>query len=136
MEALEDLLVPIFICVVLPLGVVFLSSRTKMNADNKRAEVLIKAIETSGVGADADKIVDAMKKPEKSPREILNSRLLRGCIYSLIGLLFIMVGVIGLCSGKEFTSDPVELPILAGGASLAVGVGYLTVYMASRRHLD
>lgn len=128
-------LVPIFVCVVLPVAIVAITAATKMNSDNKRSNVLIKAIE-SNCGIDADKLAEALQKPKKTAREILNQRLLRGCIFSFIGLALCIVGIVSLCLGTEFAADPVTIPLLFGGASLAVGLGYLVVYFVTRKQID
>ena len=54
MESIIAVLIPIFICVVLPVLIVWIVFRATMNNDNKRAEVLIKAIEANN-GIDADR---------------------------------------------------------------------------------
>ena len=77
MESIIAVLIPIFICVVLPVLIVWIVFRAAMNNDNKRAEVLIKAIEANN-GIDADRLADALGKPRKTAREILNLRLLLG----------------------------------------------------------
>ena len=41
---MQDILVPIFVCVVLPVAIVFAAA---INNDNKRAKVLIKAIDSA-----------------------------------------------------------------------------------------
>lgn len=128
---LQQILVPIFVCVVLPVLIVFIVFRAAMNSDNKRAEILIKAIETNN-GIDADRLAQALEKPRKTPREILNLRLLRGCIFSLIGFFFIVIGLVSLSLGTEFAADPVTIPLLFGGALLAVGISYLIVFFATR----
>lgn len=128
---LQQILVPIFVCVVLPVLIVFIVFRAAMNSDNKRAEILIKAIEHNG-DIDADRLAKALEKPRKSPREILNLRLLRGCIFSLIGLSLIAIGLVSFATGTEFGADPVMVPILFGGASMAIGISYLIVYFVTR----
>ena len=55
------ILVPIFVCVVLPVAIVAIVFAAAMNNDNKRAKVLIKAIE-SNCGIDADKLAEALQK--------------------------------------------------------------------------
>ena len=95
-------LVPIFVCVVLPVAIVAIVFAASMNNDNKRAKVLIKAIE-SNCGIDADKLAEALQKPKKTAREILNLRLLRGCIFSFIGIALCIVGIIPFCMGSEFS---------------------------------
>lgn len=125
-------IVPIFICVVLPVSIVAIVFGAKINSDNKRANVLIKAIEAN-CGPDADKLADALQKPKKGVREILNLRLLRGCMFSFVGLALCIVGIVSLCCGSEFSSDPVTVPLVFGGASLAIGLSYLVVYFVTRK---
>lgn len=131
---MEDILVPIFVCVVLPVAIVLIVFLAAMNSDNKRAAVIIKAIEVSG-GADIDKLSETLRKQKKSPREILNLRLLRGCIFTLIGLSVIIVGIANLIAGSIFRSDPVTVPLMIGAPCLAVGISYLIVYFVSRKQL-
>lgn len=128
------ILVPIFICVVLPVAIVAIVYAAAMNNDNKRAKVLIKAIE-SNCGIDADKLAEALQKPKKTAREILNLRLLRGCMFSFIGLALCIIGIIPLCMGTNFSDDQVTVPLVFGGASLAIGLSYLVVYFVSRKQI-
>lgn len=125
----------IFVCVVLPVLIVFIVFRAAMNSDNKRAEILIKAIEQNG-DVDADRLAQALEKPRKSPREVLNLRLLRGCIFSLIGLFFAVIGLVSWAQGTDFGADPVTIPLLFGGALLAVGISYLIVFFVTRRQVE
>lgn len=78
---MTSIIVPIFVCVVLPVAIVAIVYAASINSDNQRSKVLIKAIE-SNCGIDADKLAEALQKPKKTAREILNLRLLRGCIFS------------------------------------------------------
>jgi hypothetical protein len=128
-------LVPIFVCVVLPVSIVLIVFLTGINSDNKRAKVLIKAIENNNA-IDANKLVEALKKQNKSAQEILNLRLLRGCIFLFIGLALTIVSIIGLISGTHFEADPVAIPMLFGGISLAIGLSYITVYFVTRKQIN
>lgn len=131
---MTSILVPIFICVVLPIAVVLISSLTKMNSENKRTQIIIKAIEANK-DVDTDKLIESLKKPEKTPREILNTRLLRGCMFSLIGVALAIVGIVNLATGSEISSDPVSVPFVFGGISLAIGVSYLIVWKVTRKQV-
>lgn len=133
MEA-EATLVPIFICVVLPVAIVLIIALAGMNSDNKRAKVLIKAIEANN-DIDAERLAEAFGKRKKTAREILNLRLLRGCIFGLVGLALIIVGFVNFATGAVFRADPVTVPMIIGGASLAIGASYLIVYFATRKQL-
>ncbi len=130
-----QVLVPIFICVVLPVAIVLIVSLTKINADNKRTEVIIKAIEANN-DIDADKLAESMRKPRKSAREILNDRLLRGCIFSFVGLVLVLIGLVSLIAGSEIGADNVTVPMIFGGVSIAVGASYLLVYAVTRRQIE
>ncbi len=67
---LVQLLVPICVCVVLPVIIVWIIFRSVTNKDNKNAEIIIKAIESNSA-IDADKLVEALSKKQKTPRQIL-----------------------------------------------------------------
>lgn len=129
-----DVLVPIFVCVVLPVSIIAIYYAAQMNSDKQRTKVLLKAIE-SNCGLDADKLAEAFQKPKKTAREILNLRLLRGCIFTFIGVALCIVGIVSLCTGTEFSEDAVTVPLLFGGASLAIGLSYLVVFFVTRKQL-
>lgn len=137
---MEDILVPIFVCVVLPVSIVLISALAKMNADNKRSQTLIKAIESHGNdNVDMARLIEALnppsgKKQKSSSRELLYRHLLSGCIFSLCGLVMVAVGIINLATGAHFSSDQVTVTLLLGGISLAVGISFLIVYAV--RHKD
>lgn len=129
-----DILVPICICCVLPVSIVLIVFLTRMNADNKRSRVMIKAIE-SGADIDYERLAEMLGKAKRTPREILNRRLLYGCIFSLIGLVLMTIGVVGLCAGSGFDADAVSDPMIFGGLFFAIGVGYLIVYFVTRKEV-
>ncbi len=130
-EGIVALCIPIAICVVLPVMVVWITFRAQMNRDNKRTEVLIKAIESNN-GIDADKLAEAMSKPRKTASEILNQRLLRGCIFSLVGLALMISSVIMGIGGEDMFDNVPGLFLFTGLASVAVGISYLIVYFVTR----
>ena len=133
---MESILIPIFVCVVLPVSIVAIVFRASINSDNKRAQVLIKAIE-SKCGINTDKLAEALRKPKKTAREILNLRLLRGCIFSLIGLGFLVIVILSLTTKTSLYYDPSYLPfsLIICIPSLAIGISYLTVYFATRKQI-
>jgi ABC-type Fe3+-siderophore transport system permease subunit len=132
---MTSILVPIFVCVVLPIAVILITSLSKMNGENKRTQIIIKAIEANK-DVDTDKLIESQKKPQKTAREILNLRLLRGCIFSLIGIALAIVGLVNFATGSEFSADPVIVPFVFGGISLAIGISYLIVWQVTRKQVD
>lgn len=131
-ESILEALIPISIVCILPICIVWIVNRRGIISDKLRAEVLLKALE-SNYNIDADKLAEALRKPVKTAREIRNMRLLRGCMFTFVGVLFIVIALVGLCSGADFTADPVTLPALAGSISLAIGVSYLIVWKVMDR---
>ncbi len=128
-------LIPIFVCVVLPVAIVLIISLSKMNAENKRTQIIIKAIEANK-DVDTDKLIESLKKSQKTAREILNGRLLRGCMYSLIGVALAIVGIVNLATGSDFSEDTVTVPFIFGGISLAIGISYLIVWKVTRNQVS
>ncbi len=127
---MEDILVPIFCGGILPIAIVLIVSLRKKNSDNKRAEILIKAME-SGEAINADKLAEALGKPKRTPLEILNARLLRGCIFSLVGLaMIILYGVWPDDNTKSLMSL-----LFLGSISTAIGISYLIVYFMTRNQV-
>lgn len=131
---MEDVLVPIFCGCVLPIAIVLIICLRKMNSDSKRTQIIIKAIEANK-DVDTDKLIESLKDPQKTEKEILNARLLRGCMYSLIGVALSVVGIVNLSTGSKFSEDPVTVPMLFGGISLAIGISYLIVYFVTRKQV-
>ncbi len=133
---MEDILVPIFICVVLPVAIVAIIYWERVNNDNKRTQVLIKAIEANN-DIDADKLAEALAKPRKTAKEILNGRLLKGCIFTLIGVACEIFALVAYFSHDAYTSmDSIEVPGIIGGISLAIGISFLVVYFVTRKQIS
>ncbi len=121
----------IFICVVLPISIVLITSVKKILSDNKRSQVIVKAIEADKE-IDTDKLLDALQKPKKSAQEILNSRLLYGCIYSLVGLSLIVSGIV---SSVWYADSDTMVLYIFGSISIALGISYLIVYFLTRKQV-
>lgn len=134
MIELAGILVPIFVCVVLPTAVVWIVFRASMNSDNKRAEVLMKALETNNE-INAEKLAEAFQKKRPTAIEMLNARLQRGCIFSLVGLALLIVDVLGSFYGGWNTKSLQSLTIFSS-IFLAVGFGYLIVYFVTRKQVE
>ena len=122
-EDLVPILVPIFVCCVLPIAVVAIIFRSDSNSENQRARVMIEAINHSDK-VDTDKLIESMKKQPMTPRRLLSLRLLRGLIFFLVGLCFMIY----------YFVDPLDSSFLLVGLILAaVGIAYLVVYLATRK---
>lgn len=127
---MDSIIVPIAICVVLPVSIVFLATWRQYNKDNKRAEILMKAIE-SNKEIDANKLAESLGSTNDQKSDILSKRLLRGLMFSFIGLAMI-IGAL-LIFGNGGSGDTPEFGIMGGTVLLAIGISYLIVYWVTNR---
>lgn len=130
---MQSVIVPIFICCVLPIAIVLIESLQRRHRENKRSEILLKAIETNK-DINLERIAEAMadRRPRRTPEEIRMRRLLLGCILSLVGLAFVIIALLSwLIGNMPFGADEVVDPMLLAALILPVGISYLIVYFAS-----
>ena len=129
-EALMETLVPIFICVVLPVAIVWIVSYYRRLAAEKKAEVMLKAIE-SGTPVDPD-FFKPEKKKAPSLKEKLLERLNGACVTSLMGVAFLVVNY--FFPDSNFFAFGQFLPF-AGAILLAIGIALFVVYFVSKKML-
>ena len=128
--------VPVFICVVLPIMVVWLVARTKQNETNRKAEIMLKAIE-SGVPVDMSQFEPAKKnKGPKSIKQDLLEKLNGACITSLMGAGFLILGILRAVD-PMFASHTFlnKFWLPAGAVLLAVGIGLFISYFVGKKML-
>ena len=125
---MQQILVPIFVCCVMPVAIVFIIFFYKMNADRHRSEIIIKSIESNN-SIDVDKLTESLGKRIRNPLEILNLRLLRGCIFTLVGAVCIVLSILY----NQDEGDSGFGSMMMGFVSLAIGISYLLVYFLTRR---
>ena len=124
---LSEVLVPIFICFVLPVMIVLIVSLVKRNETNRKAEIMLKAIEN---GQSIDPELFKAGRRKGSVKKDLLEKLNGACITSLMGLAFLLIF---LFKSDSFGFDSL-LPYGAG-ALLAVGIGLFISYFAGKKML-
>ena len=131
---MEDIIIPIFICVVLPVAIVWLVARTKQNETNRKAEIMLKAIE-SGASIDMEQFNTGKKSPRTIKQDLLE-KLNGACITTFMGVAFLAWGVVGYFH-PEYTDGRFfnHLSPVAGGVLLAVGIGLFISYFAGKKLL-
>ena len=126
----EDL-VPIFICVVLPVMIVWLVMRARQNEINKRTEVMLKAIECGATVDDID-YFKMPKKATKCTKERLLEKLNGACVTSLMGVAFIVLGIL---KNKDIINLPMPFVSMVGAILLAVGIALFITYFVGKKTL-
>lgn len=131
-----DILIPISICCILPVMIVWLTMRTAQNETDRKAEVMIKAIE-AGIALDAN-FFKAQQKRQKGLKERLLGRFTGACVSALIGIAMLITGIL-FCStmpnGWSFYESPLPFYVLCGGILLSVGIALFIAYFAGRKML-
>ena len=128
-----DALVPICICVVLPALIIWLVGRVKQNETNRKAEIMLKALDN---GAKIDSDFFKSQSRSKTIKERLLGRLTAACITGLLGVAILAVAVYMGCRPEWSPNDDVIIfTTLFGGALLAVGIALFIVYFCGKKML-
>ena len=134
MNELGEILVGIACGAVVPIMLVWLFFRHRMNETNKRTQIILAAIEKY---PDMD-IEELIKKTDPKPKlvkEKLLTKLLWGCIISFCGAVLIVLGIYFIVNDLGGSSDAPGF-IITGSVILAVGIldgGKVFFWMAALR---
>ena len=134
---MEEILIPIGICVVLPVMIVWLINRTRQNETNRKTEIMLKAIE-SGATIDADFF--KAQQEQKGPRTIkerLLRRLTGGCVFTLMGVAFALIGLVNrsMMTDIHMSNDAFTMPCILGSIFFSIGVALLIVFFVGKKML-
>lgn len=137
-QFLGESIVPVGICVVLPILLAWRYYRSADNKVNKTSEIIMKAMENSATleNINTDQLVEALRSHKKSAMEILNKRLLRGCIFTFIGLAGMILALIWYINAPWDDDDnfaAIFVILIIAGLSLAIGLGYVVTYILTRK---
>jgi hypothetical protein len=128
---LKDIINVIGICVLLPIVIVWLINRRKTNETNRRAEILLKAIEA---GSTVDLNLFKEQQKQKSIKEKLLDRLTAAWVTTLVGLPIIAFGISMYCL-LEHPSEGLLAIACIGSIIMAVGIALFGVYFAGKKLL-
>ena len=137
---MEEILISIGICVVLPVMIVWLINRTRQNETNRKTEIMLKAIE-SGATIDADffKAQQEQKGPRttRTIKERLLRRLTGGCVFTLMGVAFAVIGLVNrsMMTDIHMSNDAFTMPCILGGIFFSIGVALLIVFFVGKKML-
>lgn len=140
MQFLVDILIPLGVCVVLPVLVVWLVMRKKTNETNRRTEIMLAAIE-KGSDVNAEKLLDLFDKtgkPTKTTRTALKEKLMKKLLTSFIlmgiGIAFGIYALLMSIQGGSNTNDLAAYSFVSA-VLLLVGAAFLISYFISRRFM-
>ena len=129
-----DALIPICICVVLPVLIVWLIGKVKQNETNRKAEIMLKALDN---GAKIDTDFFRSQSSSTTIKERLLGRLTGAVVTGLIGLAFIAVGIFLQHLPDYYNNiEVVVITYLLGGILIAVGISLLIVFFSGKKMLS
>ncbi len=134
-----NIILPICICVVLPITIIWLYLRNRKDENEKRTKIVMAAIEKNG-DIDVQEFFKNLNTPKKSVREKmvmqLHWELLLGGIFTVFGLVvFIALGVLAIGFGIKMGDDVIPICCVCGIPTLALGVGLLIAYFSGKKML-
>ena len=133
MEELAEILVPLGVCVALPVLIVWLTTRNSIISNKLRAQIILEAIKNNP-SVDPKELAEMFKPAQKNEKEIMHKRLQRGTVCSILGLSGI-VGALIISYFGFFTSEDLMMMIFLSRIVLAVGIGALVTFFYQRKHI-
>ena len=133
MDDLVGIVVPVACGCVLPIVVIWLSVREKMNETNKRTQIALAAIEKNPE-LDLEDLLRKISPKQKLLKEQLLRKLLWGCLTSMMGLGLIGFGVFLGIKNMGGDDDPLT-SVCFGLMLLAIGIAFLISYFVGRKLL-
>ena len=130
-------LVPILVSLgcgcLLPIMVVWFTIRESMNNTNQRTQIVLAAIEKNP-DMDIKELMEKISPRQKLLKEKLISKLLWGSILGLLGISFLVYGLLIDYRGGMNPDDLIRI-YFAGGILFAVGIAFLVNYRLSKKML-
>ena len=126
---IDFLLIPICICVVLPVMVVWLVTRARIKKNEQKMAVLMKAIE-NGVDIDPELLISETESSRNTKMRLIK-KLTTGIVCSMIGVVLLVCPSIDAFEGVA----GLEMLYIIGGVMVATGVAYMVAFFVGRKYL-
>ena len=139
LDELINMLPVIFCGGVLPIMVVWFVVRKKINETNARTQIITAALEKNP-DMDVEELLKKISPKKKLLKEKLLSKLLWGCITTILGIGLIGFGIflintISKDTQKIHMADDVQTAIAFGVILLAIGAAFIINYGVGRKML-
>ena len=119
--------------IALPVLIVWLNNRKKINEANQRTQIVLAAIEKNAE-TDVEDLLRKMAPQKKLLKEKLLNKLLWGGIISLVGLSCMAIGLFLDFKGGTSTKD-LAMQYWLGGSIFAIGIAFLVNYAVGKKFL-
>lgn len=126
---MEDILIPLGVCVVMPVMIVWLVFRSRNHTVDRKMDVLIKAIE-NGQDIDPELLSDGKAKNSRTLKMELMGKLQSGVTLLLSGMA---VFVACFVPGMQLDEDGIFIFITGGGVMMAIGVAMILMFFIGKK---
>lgn len=133
---LVQAIIPISICVILPITIVRLIIRERINRDNTRKDIILAAMEKN-TDIDIDGMMQKLNGANKSKKllkEKLLTKLLVGSVMAGFGI-FVYVAMAVYIWLHRFNNDMFICLSFAAVPALAIGIAFLINYYVGKKML-
>ena len=128
-------ILPVILCgCVLPIIFIWMETRRKMNEANARTQIVMAALEKNP-DMDVEELLKKISPKKKLLKEKLLSKLLWGCITSIVGIGLIAYGFF-LTTQEIHMFEDVQTAICFGVILLAIGAGFIINYGVGKKMLN
>ena len=125
-------LIPISICVILPLIIIALVLRNRRHEVDKKTELMMKAIE-NGATLDPAFFQQTNYRRKKTVKDTLMGWLTAGCITTGLGVMLGVVLAFALSSSGILQSDPsTALLFIIPAVLIGIGIAFFIVYFVGK----
>ena len=127
-------MIPVIACgCILPIIIIWLIIRKEMNESKDRTQIITTAIEKNP-DMDIEELMKKMSPKQKLLKEKLLSKLLWGCIASIVGIGLIIFGIF-LTTQEIHLAEDVQTSIGFGVVLLAIGGAFIINYGVGKKML-
>ena len=124
------IVIPICVCVILPIVIVWIVFNSINNRYNRQTEVILEALKVNP-NVDSEKLIESLRKKDRTVWEDLNRKLLRGVIFTLMGIAFALLAIFL----PEDEGASYGCWVVCGCLG-SVGIGFLISYWFGYVHID
>ena len=128
------MIVSLGVCVVLPIVIVALSLKHKLESEKNRKDIILAALEKNS-NINVEELVKMMNKPDKMIKEKLLSKFQWGILTSIIGVGFVILSSIMGYQEEDYT-DNIQFLGISGAVLLAIGIAFLLTYFYGKKMLS
>lgn len=128
------MIVSLGVSVVLPIVIVALSLRHKLESEKNRKDIILAALEKNS-NINVEELVKKMNKPDKLIKEKLLSKFQWGILTSILGVGFVILSSIMGYQEEDYTHN-IQFLGISGAVLLAIGIAFLLTYFYGKKMLS